>query len=832
MRIFIQFSYYFSEILLIAVELAAGALILREYLRRKNQPHLLFFSIALFVWGLATLLTFLGDLIIAQGQGWLGQQLVGYYSVWVNLGALIFFYGLITIYAKSHRKVWYALVTVAGFLAAALSNKQVILAYGQYLPISTALDFIAGYGFWILANIVTIVAAGRTYLHEKGIKPLGGKEHKMMMYGGLFSVLMAISSVIIIKLNILQAAGVSYSLLSIGTVYKYLGAVAIKNPSEKIRRKPTLIVTGNLNFKVLVVSGMVYVILSLALVSAVTHIFLNRSLETQQAHIFDSLSLSAQQYAERRDSMVMLASMLADHNESTQALLGETSAQDNLLEYATNSDAIDIDLFSDKGTLLASSNQNISNNEYGDLTQLIGDVLAGENIVGTYQLWGTGAWSTLAAVPVRSNGAVSGVIVVSRPLSDWLSSVCISQYGLPISGCGFISNTNDTIAMIGQGVDLTTVNNFRGSLNSSSEKSFSQNDRIGYYYAGSFDSAANRNNEFYYAFITHEDIDKTVLRLMSVAALIAFLLFIMFAFLLSFGVRLFILPILQLHMAAKRMSLGDYSSRIEANTEDEIGNLARSFNMMSETIQHRTDSLNQSMQEQRDFLHHTAQEMRIPLNVFRWSLEMLRFGDLGQLNDEQMELVENMNKTNERVQKLAGQLIDVSRIDRGEVKLNREQIDMADLIDDVAGSTAVRMREKNIDFYWKNPARKIPSVKGDKDILYQVLLGLVDNAIKFTLDGGRVEIKLLRVDDGNNYDEQGQSIMIAVSDNGTGIPSDQQKNIFNRFFRADNAVKKEIEGTGLGLYISKHYIDMHGGRIWFESRAGVGTTFYVTLPTN
>ena len=830
MRIFIQFSYYFSEILLVAVELTAGALILREYLRRKNQPHLLFFTAALFVWGIATLLTFMGDLIIAQGQESLGQQLVSYYPSWINIGSIFFFCGLINIYAKSHRKMWYLLVIVVGVLSALFSSAQVILPYGQYIPVASTAGFIFNYGFWVLTSIVTVVVAARAYLHYKCVDPLNGQEHKMMFFGGLLSVMMAISAIVIIKLDVFQAASISYLLLSIGTVYKYFGAIAIKNPSEAIRRNPTLIITSNLNLKVLTIAGLLYIVLSLSLVSLVTQVFLSKSLEMQQGHITESLSLSAEQYSERRDSLVILVSMIADHGHAADAIRGDLKAQDNLLRYAKESEEIDIDIFGGQGNLLASSNQNSSIRDYGDLSRLLGDVLAGETIVGTYQLWETGIWSTVAASPLLSDDSVIGAIVVSRPLGNWWSQVCTKQYGLPVSGCGFISNTNNPIMMVGQSVDLTIVNNFRKSINTSFNNSFGQDERIGHYYVVSFDSSSKEDKELYYAFITTEDIDNTVLRLMSVISLIAFIFFVVFAFLLSFGVRLFIMPILQLQAAAKRMSLGDYSNRIPVQTEDEIGKLADSFNAMSQTIQHRTDSLNQSMQEQRDFLHHTAQEMRIPLNVFRWSLEMLRFGDLGQLNDEQMELIENMNKTNERVQKLAGQLIDVSRIDRGEVKLNREKIDMAELIDDAAGNIAVRMREKEIDFYWKYPSHKIPPIDGDKQVLHHVLLGLLDNAVKFTSNGGRIEVKLLRVDSGNHFNEHGQSIMIAVSDNGSGIPREQQQNIFNRFFRADNAVKKEIEGTGLGLYISKHYVEMHGGKIWFESRVGVGTTFYVTLP--
>jgi signal transduction histidine kinase len=289
-------------------------------------------------------------------------------------------------------------------------------------------------------------------------------------------------------------------------------------------------------------------------------------------------------------------------------------------------------------------------------------------------------------------------------------------------------------------------------------------------------------------------------------------------------------PLRVLKNVADRVSGGDYGVSVDYESSDEIGRLAAAFNHMSTTIRDRTRTLNERVREQRDFLVHTAHEIRTPLNIFRWSLEMLRFGDTGKLNNEQMELVEQMHQTNERVRVMVDELLAVSRMDRGAIKLMKESVGVEDVIDEVAGAFAVKIREKMIDFYWKPPDESLPKVYADKKRLYEVVMNLVGNAIKFTGNEGHIFITVGESDESGPSGREGRFIHVQIEDNGRGIPEDQHRYVFKRFFRARNVLGEEIEGTGLGLHIAKYFVEMHGGEIWFGSEENAGSTFHFTIP--
>jgi signal transduction histidine kinase len=121
-------------------------------------------------------------------------------------------------------------------------------------------------------------------------------------------------------------------------------------------------------------------------------------------------------------------------------------------------------------------------------------------------------------------------------------------------------------------------------------------------------------------------------------------------------------------------------------------------------------------------------------------------------------------------------------------------------------------------------------VSVDKKRVYQVVMNLVGNAVKFTDKEGHIFVSVSEADSSGPSGREGRYIHVQIEDNGRGIPEDQQKYVFKRFFRARNVLDEEIEGTGLGLHITKHFIDMHGGDIWFESEENAGSTFHFTVP--
>jgi two-component system phosphate regulon sensor histidine kinase PhoR len=154
-------------------------------------------------------------------------------------------------------------------------------------------------------------------------------------------------------------------------------------------------------------------------------------------------------------------------------------------------------------------------------------------------------------------------------------------------------------------------------------------------------------------------------------------------------------------------------------------------------------------------------------------------------------------------------------------QLNLEPITLSDLFDDVLGFIREAAGKKNITII----RNEIPSslvIQADRNYLEQVLINLLDNAIKYTSTGGRITISALETDQ--------KEIQISVQDNGIGIPTEDLPRIFERFYRVDKGRSQEVGGTGLGLSIVKHIVQAHGGRVWVESQLAKGSAFYFTLP--
>ena len=223
-----------------------------------------------------------------------------------------------------------------------------------------------------------------------------------------------------------------------------------------------------------------------------------------------------------------------------------------------------------------------------------------------------------------------------------------------------------------------------------------------------------------------------------------------------------------------------------------------------------------------EFVTISAHQLRTPLSAIKWTVRMLLDGDVGKLTDEQTEFLKKAYQSNERMVNLVNDLLNVTRIEEGRYLYNPEELDMIELIE----KTIIPLKEiaerKNLKFEFLKPKEKEIKVRVDKEKISLAISNLVDNAINYTKEG-KISIQF-------EYDSKDKQVKFSVKDTGIGISEEQQKRLFSKFFRGINAIKAETEGTGLGLFIAKNIIEAHGGRIWFESEEGKGTTFYFTLP--
>jgi signal transduction histidine kinase len=228
------------------------------------------------------------------------------------------------------------------------------------------------------------------------------------------------------------------------------------------------------------------------------------------------------------------------------------------------------------------------------------------------------------------------------------------------------------------------------------------------------------------------------------------------------------------------------------------------------------------------FVANMSHELRTPLNSIIGFTEIMLDGLNGNLNERMERDLNIVHKNGQHLLNLINDVLDMAKIEAGKMKLNPEQFDLREVLDDVAAIASPLARDKALALSVEVAPELLlwPAgldIVADRTRLRQVLLNLVSNAIKFT-ERGEVQVSVLR---------QNNTFTLQVRDTGLGIPAAQLKTIFEAFNQVDTSATRKVGGTGLGLTISRHLIEMHGGRLWAESRgvAGEGSQFFIELPT-
>lgn len=220
-----------------------------------------------------------------------------------------------------------------------------------------------------------------------------------------------------------------------------------------------------------------------------------------------------------------------------------------------------------------------------------------------------------------------------------------------------------------------------------------------------------------------------------------------------------------------------------------------------------------------DLLSIVSHQLATPVSSIKWYLEMMKDGDLGPLNKEQIEHVSSMQSATSNLADLVSMILDVSRIQLGRMHIEKQELDLATFLKEILEIIEPKALEKKVTFNKKLPA-VFPKAKLDKRYTHMTIENLLSNAIKYTPEGGSVNL---------NVEIKGKTIYCSVKDTGCGIPKDEQSKIFGKLFRASN-VRNAVDGNGFGLYVAKGAVEAQGGKIWFESIEGKGTTFFIELP--
>jgi two-component system, OmpR family, sensor kinase len=277
-------------------------------------------------------------------------------------------------------------------------------------------------------------------------------------------------------------------------------------------------------------------------------------------------------------------------------------------------------------------------------------------------------------------------------------------------------------------------------------------------------------------------------------------------------------PLRQMERASRRIAGGALSLRLqEPETDDEIGRLAHSFNVM-------VAQLEEAFARQKRFVSDVSHELRTPLTALGGGLEMLLLGADAGDPEAQRRLLRGMYAETERMRRLVEDLLTLARLDEGRLPLRLATLDAGPLLRDVA-EQAERLARGQI-IVLNVPATAL-TVYADGDRLRQVLLNLVDNALKFTPPEGSVTLAAAA-----DRSAKGDRVTIEVRDTGTGIAPEALPHVFDRFYRADFARARAVQpgGSGLGLAIARSLVEAQGGAIGISSAPSQGTTVSITLP--
>ena len=222
-----------------------------------------------------------------------------------------------------------------------------------------------------------------------------------------------------------------------------------------------------------------------------------------------------------------------------------------------------------------------------------------------------------------------------------------------------------------------------------------------------------------------------------------------------------------------------------------------------------------------EFVSIASHQLKTPIAEINWEIELLLSKFSSGLSASQSEIVGEISHSSEKMGRLVNDLLDVARIDQGQLALNKEAIDICTLVHEAAETHKKTAKLASVELRDSCPVSPVEVIVDKRRILV-AFDNLVSNAIKYIDGRGVVEIFL---------EEKDGLVQVCVRDNGVGIPKSEQTKIAQKFFRSNNSIRNKTDGTGLGLYIAKNIIEQSGGEFWFKSAENVGSEFYFTLPT-
>lgn len=270
------------------------------------------------------------------------------------------------------------------------------------------------------------------------------------------------------------------------------------------------------------------------------------------------------------------------------------------------------------------------------------------------------------------------------------------------------------------------------------------------------------------------------------------------------------------------------STSTELAQKEEVDKLSTQVSVANLRLESSYKKLQKLDRAKSEFVSISSHQLRTPLTAIKGYISMILDGDYGSVSEKIQKALNNVYTSNERLIDLVNSLLNLSRIESGKIQLNKENFSIVETLESLVKEFSTRAKDRGLALEFLPPQPNFPEIKGDEQKLREALGNFIDNAIKYT-EKGKITISLILKNPDVPLNQQ--RILITVQDTGAGLSKEEIDKLFKSFSRAEAGQRHWVQGTGLGLYIVKKFIEMHQGRVWVESEGkGQGSRFYIELP--
>lgn len=445
--------------------------------------------------------------------------------------------------------------------------------------------------------------------------------------------------------------------------------------------------------------------------------------------------------------------------------------------------------------------------------------LQGEQFVGSVHNTMTGQ-TVSVAVPVFIEGKVFNVVLAELSLSSIIKS--LNGVALGNSGYAFLTDNEGTLIGVGSqnvnkdSLNLSGWNKFKSIMNG---KSFNSSEFGARYHSpiGNVPvvGSALRISKINWPIFVEWPIDDADAVINTVRTKVLITVFISILLVLALApiiANRLVRPIRLLEKASKEIENGNFDQKVSIKTGDELEELGESFNRMAIGLKRLQELKN-------EFVFIAAHELRAPVTAIKGYISMIFEGDAGKLTKQMENFLAPIRKSNDRLVNLISDLLDIARSEAGRLEIAVSSNDIKPQIKTIVEEIKPLAIERNITVTYDSTP-ELPNVLVDEGRFKEVIMNFLSNSIKYGNEGGWVKI---------STEVSDKLVSVKVADNGLGISETDQKHLFEKFFRSDSVKKTSIQGTGLGLFITKELVEKMGGSVRVESIVGKGTAFIATF---